>query len=154
MKRTRAPLTSLLLMLVGTLAFPRLTFACSCTPASVQDTFKHSVAVFIGNAQNVTWLEERGNQGDPRIVVTLEVVKSWKSPKDKPVVLHTVYNQASCDGYWFEEGKTYLVYAFQQDDGTLGASLCSRTTAADAGEAKEDVAVLEMLGARSAEETP
>ena len=154
MKRQKAFLARLLLVLTGVFVLPRLGFACSCVAPSLEDAFGRSFAVFVGRTQGITYLNEAGNQGDPKIIVTLEVVKSWKGPKDKPVVLHTVSNRASCDGYSFEEDKLYLVYAFQKDDGTFGASLCDRTTEADTNEAKEDIAVLEKLSSSPAGNTP
>ena len=147
-------LAGLLLVWTGALVRSRLGFACDCVVPSVGEAFERSFAVFVGKAQGITYSNEAGYQGDPKIVVTLEVVKSWKGPTDRPLVLHTVYNRASCDGYWFEEGNTYLVYAFQNDDGSLGASLCSRTTSADTKEAKEDLAVLGALNASSTGKAP
>ena len=45
--------------------------------------------------------------------MTFEVYRWWKGPPKKSVVLHTIYNKWSCEGYFFKEGEEYLVFAYR-----------------------------------------
>jgi hypothetical protein len=56
--------------------------------------------------------------------VTFEVEQSWKGVDSNLVV---VYTGTDGEGYRFESGETYVVYA-SRDDGTFYTSNCSETS--------------------------
>jgi hypothetical protein len=76
-------------------------------------------------------------RAEPRIIVTFEVYRWWKGLPKKSVVLHTIYNEWSCEGYFFKEGEEYLVFAYRNREqmaekfpfakDTLGVHLCGGT---------------------------
>lgn len=120
--------------------------ACSCVqPSSPSEELQKSSAVFMGTVVNIdsSRLQKAkrqiglGSSMDP-VEVTFDVSKSWKGPKNKNITVKTARSSASC-GYNFEQGKEYLVYANESDEG-LNVSLCSRTSLAS--EAEEDVSKL------------
>lgn len=113
---------------------PNSAQACSCMmPAPPVESMDQSAAVFSGK---VVALEK----ADMSINVNFEVAQVWKGGIDKEVILTTALDSAAC-GYAFEEGKDYLVYAYEHE-GALETGLCSRT--ALLADAQEDV---EALGA-------
>jgi len=90
-------------------------WACSCNIGDVPKKFREHVSVFKGIVKDVVFYNERDAAGDQYIRVTFEIAKQWKgSPQQNQ--LFTVYNGASCFGYWFKKGETYLVYAFDEGD--------------------------------------
>ncbi|MBL8795644.1 MAG: hypothetical protein JNM56_17195 [Planctomycetia bacterium] len=88
---------------------------------------KQATAVF---AAKVVKIEEAGANRS----VSLEVQKVWKGVEEKKLVVSTSKSGASC-GYGFQEGKAYLIYAYQEAKAPmLRVSLCSRTTPLDKAE--------------------
>ena len=106
--------------------------ACSCAGGfSVQEELRDSDAVFWGEAVGV---EEQGSTSStPPFLgpVTFEVRGSWKGASQEQVVVHGQGHEASC-GLDFDEGETYLVFAYhvgKGGDGPLETGLCTSTTA-------------------------
>ena len=126
------------LLLLGLLAFPAEVFSCSCAPPreDVETDIKVSVGradvVFLGKAEKVvrvaTPKEIIKKEGyNPEIdETTFEVLKSWKGVSSNRIVSRISIVCCLC-GYQFEAGKTYLVYASMEDDGTISTSICNRT---------------------------
>ncbi len=110
------------LLFITATAQPRTASACSCLPpGSPQESMESSVAVFAGRVSSVMPAPEYGNN------VTFNVTQSWKGPTGADISVFTASDSAAC-GVNFETGKDYIVYASaNEDDGTLRASLCSRT---------------------------
>ena len=48
--------------------------------------------------------------------MTFEVYQAWKGPVRRTAVLRTIYNKWSCNGYYFKEGREYLVAAARVTD--------------------------------------
>lgn len=120
------------------LAGARPARACSCVPPPPPlEALEQAEAVFAGTAVAIR-LEEGafGNE----YVVRFQVDHRFKGPEHGEITIRTADNSAAC-GYYFREGKEYLIYAHRGDDG-LRVSLCSRT--ARLVDAKED---LKALGA-------
>lgn len=106
--------------------------ACSCAGGfSVQEELRDSEAVFWGEAVSV---EEQGfTSSVPPFLgpVTFEVRESWKGVSQEQVIVHGQGHEASC-GLDFDEGKTYLVFAYhvgKGEDGSLETGLCTATAA-------------------------
>lgn len=149
-------------VLPAVLAPPAL-HACSCMPpASAPAELTKADAVFVGRAVSVV-TEER-EMAEIRSFfsqhrVTFELQRVWKGlPEGETVTVTTAADGAAC-GYAFEEGKTYLVFAYEvrqdreseegggedgagdgPEDRQLTTNLCTRN--APLRRAGEDVAAL------------
>ncbi len=104
--------------------------ACLCNPpGSPRIEIKKSDAVFTGKVKSIeTNTVESELWGEIAIKsVVFEVERSWKNISSREVTITTPKDDAVC-GYNFLVDESYLVYAFKSnEDGTLIASLCSRT---------------------------
>ncbi|MEZ4700611.1 MAG: hypothetical protein R2834_09810 [Rhodothermales bacterium] len=124
----RIPLFFLLLAFA-----PAAAYACSCvmpgTPAAERN---QAAAVFSGRVRSIVEI-------DDRLIVRIDVDKSWKGISDGEVVVTTATNSAAC-GYGFEKGKSYLIYAHAFDGAGLSVNLCSRTQRLE--EADADIVAL------------
>lgn len=88
--------------------------------------------MFVGT---VTGIEPAG---DFDVAATFEVERVWQGPPAATTRVATPENPGMC-GYAFEVGRTYLVYA-NQEDGELHTSIAMRTTALEG--ADEDLRAL------------
>lgn len=118
--------------------------ACSCLGPRGKKALEGAAAAFSGKVTKVEYLDADEPGVEPRIAVTFEVYRSWKGPLKKSAVLHTIYNKWTCEGYFFKEGREYLVFAYQNRGhaaerfpsakDTLGVNICGATgPLADAG---------------------
>lgn len=112
-------------------------FATSCVIPKVENSFNNADVVFSGIVKDVKYLENPEKVVEPKIIVTFNVYKTWKGSKDKNIILNTVFNAWSKEGYFFYENNEYLVYAYNKEDGTLGVSLCGGIKALS--DAEEDL---------------
>jgi hypothetical protein len=115
------PLLRIIAILVITLLGSVVAFS-SCmleVPASPARDFVNAQAVFRGRVTKVgfNWF---GRRAAP---VTFEVERSWKGLDSNQVVVYT----GPVEGYSFEPGETYIVYA-SRDNGTFYTSNCSATS--------------------------
>jgi hypothetical protein len=106
--------------------------ACSCATQEREAAFEAAVSVFEGR---VTGIDHP--QGSP-VVVTLDVVRTWKGADGETFTLRTQEQSAAC-GYAFETGRSYLVYTYQSDDDSEWTGLCSRTSPVDSEQAAADI---------------
>ena len=114
-------------------------FACSCImPGTVAEEVERADAVFKGTVIAVDNSDYRAYVF-PDVVVTFTVQEYWKGDVLDIVVIHTGQGGGDC-GFSFEEGKSYLVYAYTDDNGDLHANICSRT--ALLSDAEEDLVKL------------
>ena len=152
-----------LLMLSLSLGFIHLSanevLACDCVSPPTDAALKKSDVVFSGQVVSVKYLDDpQQKNSEPRTVVTFKVFRSWKGISTNEFVLHTVDNTWTCQGYYFREGKEYLVFAFRYNaesakrfepyklpEKSFGVSLCGGTKSLS--EATKD---LEILGEGSA----
>ncbi|HYE17437.1 MAG TPA: hypothetical protein VEA69_03275 [Tepidisphaeraceae bacterium] len=121
------------LVLVACLSFAvpaALASKCAPPPPPAEAMGKCD-AVFLGK---VTAVE----RGDRSIRVTIAVEKSWKGDAKAELVVSTGMDGGDC-GYGFQQGKSYVVYAYARDKG-LSTGTCSRTCHVD--EAGEDLKAL------------
>ncbi|HWN11070.1 MAG TPA: hypothetical protein VNO50_17660 [Pyrinomonadaceae bacterium] len=129
--------------LIGFLSiYSSQTFACSClSNPSGKEALKASRVAFRGTVTNIDYLDIDTPLSEPRIVVTISVSRVWKGFVRKTVVLHTVYNKTTCEGYYFKTGEDYLVFAYPNEEflapkflpakKTLGTNYCNGTTELD-----------------------
>jgi hypothetical protein len=117
-------------------------WACSCIAndpnKSLEQTIKEAVAdssaVFTARVLSSTPVPAEGNK-----IVKLRLVKSWKGKLTKTITLTTGIGGGGDCGYSFETGKTYLVYAYRDENKRLATNICNRTGEALAN---KDIAVL------------
>jgi hypothetical protein len=121
------------LILLLALLFSAPAFSCSCSMGEVSEKLEGSKSVFIGTVKEIKYLDSANAFGDQEIVVSFSVQNQWKGEK-KESTLHTAYNSAGCFGYWFQESKEYLIYAFE-DEGRLNTLWCGGVISKD--ESKE-----------------
>jgi len=107
--------------------------ACSCAMIpSLAQAAERADAVFAGK---VTKIEEPfaarviRSSADP-IYVSFEVERVWKGNVGADAVISTAQESASCGYPYFDSGKSFLVFAYEEE-GELKTGLCSGTGPAD-----------------------
>ncbi len=123
-------------------------WACSCMqPGSVEESFKQADAVFTGTVLNVE-NDLTPSPDDPSIsyassqTITIKLETSYKTAagiktSSRIIKIKTAISSASC-GYYFEEGKKYIVYAYENtEDCSLWTNICTRTKQYNQEEADE-----------------
>ena len=107
--------------------------ACSCIPPPPpSEEFENSDAVFLAL---VTSFEQVGQYR----VAKIRLLKRWKG--DKVGEIFTSLNSGLC-GFDFVVGKTYVIYAFMNEDGELYTNICTRTASLE--QAGDDLTFLEQ----------
>ncbi len=149
---TRIKLSSLIvavainLLVVGILNV-REAHACSCASQTLEKEIRTSDAVFSGEVVGVESDVLLPGPGPPLGKVTFDVRDSWKGVSGQSVVVYGQGPEVSC-GIDFEQGKSYLVYAYRSkgnEGDPLETSLCDATK--PLAEAKGDLPVLGPPGA-------
>ena len=143
-----------LLLFVGCLLLAaRTVAACDCVGPHGKAALVNAKLAFSGKVIRIKYLDDPNRANlEPRIIVTFSVYRVWKGTPNRRIVLHTVYNRWTCNGYWFKQGGEYLVFAhpntsqptklFPKATHTLGVRTCGGTF--PLADAKRDV---EELGA-------
>lgn len=109
--------------------------ACSCAfTQEVSEEYEKRDLVIIGKVLSKKWVEteEKGFY-----LVEIEIREAFKTGQVKTnetVFVRTGPRLPSC-GFWFEEGKTYAIYADAVSD-HFETSQCTRTTGSWRGERK------------------
>lgn len=100
-------------------------FACSCVPPRpIQEAYETSVAVFSGKVARID-ADQFGR------MAIFYVDTTWKGVSKDTVKVLTAAQSSAC-GYKFEEGRSYIVYAYSGgEDSSLKTSSCSRTASAE-----------------------
>jgi len=113
-----------------------LILACTCAPPGTPtEELQKSDAVFIGTVIDLTPVNRDQSGMFLFHKVKLEVKSYWKGVNLGEVTVTTAAQSGMC-GFAFEQGSTYLVYAFVQGDSLL-TNICTRTKRLS--EAEEDV---------------
>ncbi len=106
---------------------PERAYACSCATVPEMDKalISHS-AVFAGE---VTKIEQENKNKETissadKVEVTFNVAKVWKGDLSKQTKVLTVESEATC-GYTFADNMSYLVFAYEGEDGSLLTGLCN-----------------------------
>lgn len=108
-------------MLIGN---PAPVSACDFdAPPPPQEALDDANAVFTGEVMSIEPVDD--DPGEQYIAATIEVERTWKGVDSTPVIVETHQHEATC-GFPFEEGESYIVYAYS--DGTpLTTALYHRT---------------------------
>jgi hypothetical protein len=120
-------------------------FACSCRPvekksiaAHVGGAKKESDAVFAGKVLEIIESDELFNTQ-----VKIKVINVWKGILSEEITIFTGRDDGMCR-YYFEVGKTYLVYGrkggMSNSSENLETDMCSRTQLYS--DAKHDLRIL------------
>jgi len=141
MRRRRGVLLMLLLLVGWGLASgPTPAHACSCVEIpSPEIALQRSAAVFAGEVLSVRQKGPNlfgGGYAEHPIRVTFRVTETWKGVEADRLTVHT--SMSTC-GFDFDEGRQYLVYAYESPQG-LATGICTRT--ADLAKASDDMAAL------------
>ena len=112
--------------------------ACTCVESPPPaEALEQADLVFTGTVTKVETIDTgRGGRTFPQVAVRFDVDDVYKGRSGAKTVIETAESSAAC-GYTFEEGVTYLVYAFDPSEasGAPTTSLCTRTAPIDqAGE--------------------
>ena len=131
--------------IVATIAIIAVSRAhsCSCIPAPPpRQAFEGADAVLMGRVLSI-------KNGPPPCWVTaeIEVTKIWKGDENLVNDILTTSDLGAMCGFYFQVGKTYLIYAYENQDGRLETSNCSRSRSKE--RAAEDFAFLLSLGKKS-----
>ena len=112
-------------ILIAVFAVPfNLARGCSCIEATQKDAIRYAAVVFRGLAVNVQHLrigdgviteEMNPPSSDDNTLVTFEVTSYWKGSLKGIVKVYAMARPSMCDGYKFEQGREYIVYASQLD---------------------------------------
>lgn len=124
------------LVLIVAIALSPSMQACSCRAIGPKDALRLYDAVFTGHVANVHYTDQP-DQNTPRVIVTINVLQSWKGPEGPTIVMHTYRRDGNCEGLpaaQLEVGVKLLVYAYWRvgNDWTespvvLSTGLCSGT---------------------------
>lgn len=137
--------------------------ACTCLPADMDTRITQADRIYTGTVRSIETADSMVQPGrkDPPVIVTFDVQDSFKDADSRPQVLHTSLTRVTCAGYPFEEGKTYLIYAYKRlastyerwslydyKTGTLDTGgLCGGTIEASDDRAVSEIAKLRVLKA-------
>ena len=94
------------------------TSLAKCATLGFNEEFKYSKVVFVGKVLSI------GEEPGSKKIIEFKVAKYWKGIKTKKVEV-TVYETSRYQA-WYEVGKSYLVYA-RNDEGKLMDGRCSRS---------------------------
>jgi hypothetical protein len=126
-------------------AFAPDATACSCGSGGppCQNYFEVH-AVFVGTVQDISPVEGQTEDGDifPRRLVRFSIERAFKGVQGTSVHVFTGLGGGDC-GFDFKTRGQYVVYAHRTRDGSLGASICSRTR--PVAKADEDLRFLETI---------
>jgi hypothetical protein len=112
--------------------------ACDCISPRGKAALANADVAFSGKVIKIKYLDnQEQTNAEPRIIVAFRVYRIWKGKPKRKIVLHTVFNKWTCNGYQFKEGEEYLVFAhvngceaakmFPQAKHTWGVSTCGGT---------------------------
>ncbi|MCA9386886.1 hypothetical protein KC669_02515 [Candidatus Dojkabacteria bacterium] len=99
--------------------------ACSCIqPGTPTEEANKGQIIFSGTVESITEVD------DLNLQVNVKPIMSWTSDLlSLSTPIATTNNSAAC-GYNFEEGKDYLIYAYEHE-GNLSTNICTRTQLLD-----------------------
>lgn len=135
---------------------------CTCLPEAFDMRVAKAYRIYTGTVRSIEIQEQMVEPGreDPPAIVTISVDEAFKdSAHKRSEVLHTSLTRVTCAGHAFEEGKTYLIYAYQRlastyetwslydfKTGTYDVGgLCGGTVAVDLPAAQEELTALRAL---------
>jgi hypothetical protein len=135
---------------IGVLAivvlFPVAAAACSCVSGwPICQTYWDTPVVFSGTVTKVEEIRVPAGRPDAfyskrRVLISVE--ESFRGDVSGVVPIATGAGGGDC-GYHFEEGGSYLIYAYKNEEGQLSTGICSRTRPIE--KAEEDLEFIRGL---------
>lgn len=121
------------------------TLACSCVSTPLDTAFSQASMVFVGKVREIVDNKLHSNLGHSFKIINFEVLEVIKKTIVRTNTLSLIDDQSSCS-FFFEEGKTYVVFAYALATGLFETSTCSRTSRVEAFN-KADFEKLKVLPA-------
>src|SRR3989338_2634747 len=116
--------------------------SASCKmPGTPLEEFGISDAVFIGKVKSIEKFDDGVNK------VNFLVIDAYKGVSENIVIINAADPSFVSVGIGFDEGETYLVYAYEGEGGVLTTNICSRT--APLKDAQKDIGDFAILSSRS-----
>ena len=101
---------------VASVLLSRPAPACSCYAKSGRAALPYVAAMFSGTATKVKFIDPDDHRTEPRIAVTFTVDRVWKGPVRETILVRTTYSRWTCKGFYFTQGKRYLVTGLSVTD--------------------------------------
>jgi hypothetical protein len=112
----------------------RNAHACSCVSVPLEKHLRTSDAVFSGEVVGIDESDLSPGPGPRLGKVAFDVSDVWKGVSEESVAVYGQGPEATC-GIDFEEGESYLVYAYRSNGGgALQTDLCNATKPLEAAE--------------------
>jgi len=141
-------MNALVVIVLLSLAIPRMALACTCIPqpadqeAAVRKALDEAAVVFLGRIEHAE-LNGEDQSGSKLQRTRFQVLQFWKGELSSQVYVHT---RLSMCGSWFPHEGEYLVYGYVQgEDGYFSTSACTRTKPSSS--ALDEVALLNRIQA-------
>lgn len=136
---------ALVAAILAPIAYPGVSHACSCiVPVPAPEAAAQSDAVFVATVNAIATSSIAHN-----LDISVDITGFFKGLEEKGdrLTLVTAGDSAAC-GVYFEVGKTYLVYSYQnEEDESFAVNSCSRTRAIEGPvDSDEDVIALKAAG--------
>lgn len=114
-------------------------YSCSCVPTPPpEQAFQDADAVLMGKVISI-----QNGPGQYYITAKLRVSKIWKGERDFSTALITTSDDGAMCGFNFQTGKSYVIYAYKNQDGRFQTNNCTRSRSSE--HATEDLAYLDTL---------
>lgn len=94
-------------------AIPNISWACSVSCPPLETHYDQAKYVFVGRVEKVKEYGINWFRDEPKIKVYFDISKNWKGDWGKKP-LRTIYNQYSCEGYFFQENSVYIIFIFNE----------------------------------------
>lgn len=139
-------LHNLIIIFIAIFFFHSIAEACTCGETKPCEANAAAFAVFVGKVTKLSTSKVNGyvpsnamstTFTSNRPVARLQIEETFRGVKGNEV---DVFGEETTCDYYFEQGKSYLVYAIKGKDGDLYTSVCSRTS--PIAEAKKDLIYL------------
>ena len=98
--------------------------SCSCLQIPIDSAFAYTPLIFEGKV--VSQYEDAFfyDRAEYSLITNLEVVKDYRGTRYKKII--TIVGGLGCN-FFFQEGETYIVFAYQRESGIYTTSICSYT---------------------------
>lgn len=124
MKRLLTVLFMFIFIMAGFVSLPsNKVFACSCVGGDTKEKLDRSYAVFVGKVMDKGGTKRF--QHGPLREYTFDVDRVWKGVETSPIKIFSYDGGEESCGFKFEEKQSYLVFSYQDKDGSLHTNLCT-----------------------------
>lgn len=101
--------------------------SCSCVPPPPPaQALEDAAAVLMGKVISID-----DGPGPYLVTATLQVSRIWKGEKKFLLKIVTASDLGAMCGFYFQVGKSYVIYAYKNHDGQLETNICTRSAPMD-----------------------